>query len=238
MKYVILAGGMGSRFSKEGIATPKPMVEIMGEPMIGRLIGILSQCNAEAINVAANPRMEGFIPYLESLKDRYPYLSVRPIITDNSYNSLRAGTEGLKGNFVVMTVDAIFPVDEFRSYAEKVSEMNDEEALMGLTRYIDDESPLYARLDASGEIIDYRYGGQPFEEGAIVSAGLYGLSDKTMQAVVDTGYYPESLSDFQRTLAVKTPIKVRPYEFTTAFDVDNLHDLSEANRYLATPENI
>ncbi len=233
MKYVILAGGMGSRFSKEGVATPKPMVEIMGEPMIGRLIRIFSKCGAEAINVAANPRMEGFIPYLESLQQQYPYLSIRPIITDNSYNSLKAGTDGLEGKFVAMTVDAIFPIEEFKSYVDKVAAMHDDEVLMGLTRYVDDESPLYARVNEQGEVIDYRYGGSPFEEGTIVSAGLYGLSSDAMKAVVETGYYPESLSDFQRTLAVKTAMKVRPYEFSCAFDVDNLHDLSEANRFLA-----
>ncbi len=224
---------MGSRFSKEGVATPKPMVEIMGEPMIGRLIRILSKCGAEAINVAANPRMEGFIPYLESLQQQYPYLSIRPIITDNSYNSLKAGTDGLEGKFVAMTVDAIFPIEEFKSYVDKVAAMHDDEVLMGLTRYVDDESPLYARVNEQGEVIDYRYGGSPFEEGTIVSAGLYGLSSDAMKAVVETGYYPESLSDFQRTLAVKTAMKVRPYEFSCAFDVDNLHDLSEANRFLA-----
>ena len=211
MKYVILAGGMGSRFSKEGVATPKPMVEIMGEPMIGRLIRILSKCGAEAINVAANPRMEGFIPYLESLQQQYPYLSIRPIITDNSYNSLKAGTDGLEGKFVAMTVDAIFPIEEFKSYVDKVAAMHDDEVLMGLTRYVDDESPLYARVNEQGEVIDYRYGGSPFEEGTIVSAGLYVLSSDAMKAVVETGYYPESLSDFQRTLAVKTAMKVRPY---------------------------
>lgn len=224
---------MGSRFSKEGVATPKPMVEIMGEPMIGRLIRIFSKCGAEAINVAANPRMEGFIPYLESLQQQYPYLSIRPIITDNSYNSLKAGTDGLEGKFVAMTVDAIFPIEEFKSYVDKVAAMHDDEVLMGLTRYVDDESPLYARVNEQGEVIDYRYGGSPFEEGTIVSAGLYGLSSDAMKAVVETGYYPESLSDFQRTLAVKTAMKVRPYEFSCAFDVDNLHDLSEANRFLA-----
>lgn len=232
MKYVILAGGMGSRFSKEGVATPKPMVEVCGEPMIGRLIGILAKCGAEAINVAANPRMEGFIPYLESLQEKYPYLSIRPIITDNSYNSLRAGTDGLEGKFVAMTVDAIFPISEFKEYVKNVGEMKDCEVLMGLTRYVDDESPLYARINEDGEVVDYRYGGKPFEEGTIVSAGLYGLSSEAMKAVEDTGYYPESLSDFQRTLAVKTAMKVRPYEFSCAFDVDNLHDLQEANRFI------
>lgn len=232
MNYAILAGGHGSRFTKEGVATPKPMVEVMGQPMIGRLIDILTNCGADAINVAANPRMEGFIPYLENLQKRHKTLSIRPIITENSYNSLCAAADGLEGKFVAMTVDAIFPIDEFRDYVTKVAEMPSAEALMGLTRYVDDESPLYARINAGGEIIDYRYGGSPFEEGTIVSAGLYGLTSDAMKAVKLSGHYPESLSDFQRTLATLTDIKVRPFEFSRAFDVDNLHDLSSANEFL------
>lgn len=233
MKYAILAGGLGSRFAKEGIMTPKPMVEILGQPMIGRLIGLLDAYDAEEITVAANPRMEGFIPYLESLRERYPQLSIRPIITDNSYNSLLAAVNGLKGHFVAMTVDAIFDEEEFHRYVDAVEAMSDSEALMGLTRYIDDAGPLYADIASDGLIVDYRYGGEPFPGEPIVSAGLYGLSDAAMKAVADTGYYPQSLSDFQRTLATRTEIRVRPYEFECAFDVDNSHDLEEANRFLS-----
>lgn len=65
-----------------------------------------------------------------------------------------------------------------------------------------------------------------------MSAGLYGLSSHAMQAVRESGHYPESLSDFQRTLATMTPIQVKPFEFSCAFDVDNLHDLSSANSFL------
>lgn len=232
MKYAILAGGHGSRFTKEGVLTPKPMVEILGEPMIGRLIRLLNN-NAEIITIAANPRMPGFIEYLESLKGNYPILDIRPIVTENSYESLCRASDGLKGNFIAMTVDAIFPIDEFGKYREIVNKMPENEAIMGLTRFIDDESPLYARISPEGEIIDYRYGGEPFSEGAIVSAGLYGLSDKCMEAVKNSGHYPESLSDYQSTLAVITPIKVVPFEFSCAFDVDNLHDLSSANDFLS-----
>lgn len=232
MNYAILAGGHGSRFQKEGVATPKPMVEVMGQPMIGRLIEVLQRCGAETIGIAANPRMEGFIPYLETLREKYGNISIRPIITENSYESLMAATDGLKDRFVAMTVDTIFPFDEFKAYVDRVQAMPETDVVMGLTRYIDDESPLYARVDADGEIIDYRYGGEPFAEGAIVSAGLYGLTETAMQAVKASGYYPESLSDFQRTLATKTAIRVRPFEFTRAFDIDNCHDLSEANTFL------
>ena len=53
-----------------------------------------------------------------------------------------------------------------------------------------------------------------------------------MDAVRDSGYFPQSLSDFQRTLATRTSIRVLPFEFTTAFDIDNLHDLSQANDFV------
>lgn len=231
MKYAILAGGHGSRFVKEGVATPKPMVEVMGQPMIGRLIELLQGCGAEEISIAANPRMAGFIPYLETLQARYGNVIINPIITENSYESLLAATDCLSGRFIGMTVDTVFPMDEFRRYVEAVEAMSDDESLMGLTRYIDDESPLYARINAEGEVIDYRYGGEPFAEGAIVSAGLYGLSRECMDAVKQSGHYPESLSDYQRTLATRTPIRVLPFEFSKAFDIDNLHDLGQANEF-------
>ena len=41
LDYVILAAGLGSRFQKEGEKSPKPLVKLMGQPMIGRLIKIL-----------------------------------------------------------------------------------------------------------------------------------------------------------------------------------------------------
>ena len=105
-------------------------------------------------------------------------------------------------------------------------------ALMGLTRFVEDECPLYARVTEDGEVIDYRYGGAPFEEGVIVSAGLYGLSGGIMNVIPELGLEPESLSDFQRLLAVATPVKVRPFEFSIAFDVDNTRDRLHAESFL------
>ena len=49
MKYVILAAGLGSRFVAEGEMNPKPLVGILGQPMIGRLIKVLMSCGGESI---------------------------------------------------------------------------------------------------------------------------------------------------------------------------------------------
>ncbi|MDE5850629.1 MAG: NDP-sugar synthase [Muribaculaceae bacterium] len=233
MDFVILAGGLGSRFVKEGYECPKPMVPLFGKPMLGVLVDTLMKCGAERIYVGANARMQMLLDYLEELKTQGLPIEVRPIITDNSYCTLKAASEGIEGKFIAMTCDAIFPTDEFRNYVKAVEEAPTEVALMGLTRFVEDESPLYARVSEEGEVIDYRYGGEPFAEGTIVSAGLYGLSGKIMGVIPELGLEPESLSDFQRLLAVKTPVKVLPYEFTIAFDVDNTRDRLHAEEFLA-----
>lgn len=232
MDFVILAGGLGSRFVKEGYEVPKPLVPLFGKPMIGVLIETLMKCGAENIYVGANARMQQLLDYLEELRgEGLPVIS-RPIITDNSYCTLKAASEGVEGKFIAMTCDAIFPVDEFEEYVKSVENSPSDVALMGLTRFVEDESPLYARVNAEGEVIDYRYGGAPFAEGVIVSAGLYGLSGKIMNTIPELGLKPESLSDFQRLLAAETPVRVLPFEFSIAFDVDNTRDRLHAESFL------
>ncbi len=232
MDYVILAAGLGSRFQKEGEKNPKPLVKVMGQPMIGRLIKILEKNKAGVIHIVTNSRMPELVPYLEELQKEVSVpLVVRPIVSDNSYFSLTQATEGLKGKFIGMTVDAIFANDEFARYVDAVEAMPEGTVLMGLTRFVDDESPLYARMAPDGQVIDYRYGGEPFAEGTIVSAGLYGLTPEAMSTVAGIRY-PESLSDFQRCLAAESDIRVMPFEFSKALDVDCGHDRVVAEAFL------
>lgn len=233
MNYVILAAGLGSRFAREGEKNPKPLVEIMGQPMIGRLIKVLMDCKANQIYIVANSRMPELVEFLEGMKSEGYPLHVRPIVSDNSYYSLSEACKGVDGKFIAMTVDAIFPIAEFKQYVEAVEQMPDSEVMMGLTRFVDDESPLWAHMAADGkEVIDYRYGGEPFPGDVIVSAGLYGLTPKAMATVAAREGYPESLSDFQRILAAETPIKVKVFEFSKALDVDCGHDREVAEAFL------
>lgn len=233
MEYVILAGGLGSRFVKEGYECPKPMVPLFGKPMIGVLIETLMKHGAEHIYVGANARMPRLLEYLKLLAGEGMPVVTRPIVTDNSYCTLKVASEGIEGRFIAMTCDAIFPPDEFAVYKEAVERSVPDEALMGLTRFVEDESPLYAKISAEGEVVDYKYGGDPFEGEVMVSAGLYGLSGAVMKIIMEKHLHPESLSDFQRLLAVATDVKVLPFEFSMAFDVDNTRDRLHAETFLA-----
>lgn len=232
MIYVILAAGLGSRFIKDGILTPKPMIEIMGKPMIGRLIETLMEADASKIYIAANSRMPMLISYLSELKYIYDYpLVIKSIVSHNSFYSLEAVTEDIIDSFIAMTVDTIFPFNEFKNFVNKFKFIDKNEVFMGLTKFIDDPSPLYAETAGDGLVTDYRYGGEPFEGEAIVSAGIYGLTPYSM-ALMKQREYPESLSDFQRILAAESPIKVKYFEFSKVFDVDCMNELPLAEAFI------
>ncbi len=209
------------------------MIRILGQPMIERLIRLLVSCGAERVHVVTNPAMDDLNEHLAYLRDTEGLpVSFRPIVSDNSFYSLSEAACDIKGKFIALTVDAIFPLDEFKDYIKAVETMPEGMALMALTRYVDDESSLYARLaDDESEVIDYRYGGEPFEGTPIVSAGIYGITDKIMD-IAQRDQYPASTSDFQRILAVGNDIKVVPFVMSKAFDVDHVSDLRSAEQFL------
>ena len=68
MNYGIIAAGEGSRLAQEGVAKPKPLVELNGEPMVQRLINIFCRCKAESISIIVNEHMTEVREFLSTLQ--------------------------------------------------------------------------------------------------------------------------------------------------------------------------
>ena len=51
MKFAIISAGEGSRLSQEGVALPKPLVQLNGVAMIDRLIQIFVRNGADKVVV-------------------------------------------------------------------------------------------------------------------------------------------------------------------------------------------
>ena len=58
MKVVILAGGRGSRLSEYTSSIPKPMVKIVGVPILKRIIGIYKNYGFNEFIVASGYKSE------------------------------------------------------------------------------------------------------------------------------------------------------------------------------------
>ena len=67
MKFAIIAGGEGSRLKEEGVAAPKPLVEVGGEKLIDRLIRIFRDNGAEEIDIIINNLHPETAAHLEHL---------------------------------------------------------------------------------------------------------------------------------------------------------------------------
>ena len=67
MDYAIIAAGEGSRLVEEGVTTPKPLVRLLGEPMIDRLMGLFLRHGATSISVIVNEEMTDVQHHMEQL---------------------------------------------------------------------------------------------------------------------------------------------------------------------------
>ena len=151
MKFAIIAAGEGSRLAQEGVALPKPLVRLQGEPMIQRLIRIFRECGAESISIIVNtlrPETEAFVRQL--IADGQAQVPIHLVVrsTPSSMHSFSELAPSLRGSdFCLTTVDTIFREEEFARFIEDFRQ-SDADGMMAVTDYIDDEKPLYVGTDS------------------------------------------------------------------------------------------
>ena len=71
INVVIPMAGLGSRFSKVGYNKPKPFIDVLGKPMIERVIENLKIENATYILIARKEHIENYPDTVEEIKDKY-----------------------------------------------------------------------------------------------------------------------------------------------------------------------
>lgn len=234
MNYGIIAAGEGSRLVTEGVSRPKPLVELCGEPMIGRLINIFVRCGAESVSVIVNEQMREVAEYLRELRGSLPVeLNIVVKSTPSSMHSfyeLSSLMEG-KGKFIITTVDTIFREEEFVRYAGYFEESGPEiDGVMAITDFIDDEKPLYVRTDDDMEITGFYDTGDGGER--YVSGGIYGLTDPAigvLRECMERGM--SRMRNYQRSL-VEKGLRLKGYALPKIIDVDHAGDIRKAEEFI------
>ena len=231
MNYAIIAAGEGSRLAQEGVKKPKPLVELCGEPMIGRLINIFVRCNAESVSVIVNEEMTEVQDYLKQLKATLPVpLNIVVKSTPSSMHSFYELTRVMKpGKFCLTTVDTIFREEDFRPYIEAM-EASDCDGMMAVTDFIDDEKPLYVETDPDLNITAFR--DERYDGARYISGGIYALNDKAIRVLeecIERGV--ARMRNFQRAL-VEAGLHLKAYPMGKILDVDHAGDISKAEAFI------
>ena len=231
MNYAIIAAGEGSRLAQEGVAKPKPLVELSGEPMIGRLISIFLRCNAESISIIVNEYMTEVREYLESLKLPVP-LNLVVKTTPSSMHSFYELSRVMKpGKFCLTTVDTIFREPDFARYIAAFEADTENDGMMAVTPFIDDEKPLYVETDDQMNIVAFR--DAAWDGAKYVSGGIYALNEKSFGVVkecIDNGV--SRMRNFQRAL-VSSGLKLKADTIDKIIDVDHAEDIATAQKFIS-----
>lgn len=234
MKYGIIAAGEGSRLVKEGISSPKPLIEVGGEKLIDRLIRAFMTNGASQIVAICNEQMTEVRSHLADIRQagKVP-LEFVVKSTPSSMHSMWELSRWLNDEpFVLTTVDTIFREEEFAAYVSAFQEAisaGEADGVMGVTDYIDDEKPLYVSTDEAMNITGFL---DNCDAPKYISGGIYGLTPRaiaTLQRCVERG--ESRMRNFQRAL-VGDGLRLKAWQFSKVLDIDHASDIQKAEAFL------
>ena len=100
---------------------------------------------------------------------------------------------------------------------------------MAVTRFIDDEKPLYVSTDDDMNITAFL---DDNKECKYVSAGIYGLTPQTINILKDCMANGESrMRNFQRAL-LRNGMRLKASDIGKTFDIDHASDIIKAEHFL------
>lgn len=230
MNYAIIAAGEGSRLAQEGVAKPKPLVELQGEPMIGRLINIMLRCNAQSISIIVNEHMAEVREYLESLTLPVPLNLVVKTTPSSMHSFWHLSRVIPQGKFCLTTVDTIFREEDFKGYIEAFETDTAHDGMWAVTPFVDDEKPLWVDVDDEMNITAFR--DKAWEGATYVSGGVYAMTDSAFKVLDECIEQNISrMRNFQRAL-VAAGLRLKAYSIDKIVDVDHADDIATAEAFL------
>lgn len=230
MNYAIIAAGEGSRLAQEGVAKPKPLVELQGEPMIGRLINIMLRCQAESVSIIINEHMTQVREYLENLELPVPLNLVIKTTPSSMHSFWHLSQVIPAGKFCLTTVDTIFREPDFKGYIDAFENDDLNDGMWAVTPFVDDEKPLWVETDPEMNITAFR--DKKWESATYVSGGVYAMTDKAfgvLDKCIEQGI--SRMRNFQRAL-VQEGFALKAYSIDKIVDVDHADDIVTAEAFL------
>ena len=158
INVIIPIGGVGKRFSDEGYIYPKPLINVLGKPMIARVLRNLDQKYVNKVIIVYNPYLSNF-NFEEILKFQFRDVNFQFIRlkgkTKGAVHTISFGLEQLTNEdldrgFLVMDCDTFYNENILEQFSNKENK--------NCIFYFKDEIPSpifsYIKLNNCNEVID------------------------------------------------------------------------------------
>ncbi|TRZ99680.1 MAG: NDP-sugar synthase [Nitrospiraceae bacterium] len=220
MQGGIIAAGAGSRLRQAGWMVPKPLVEVAGVPLIGRVIGNFRAAGITSLVIIFNEEERDCENWVRL---HYPDLDLRIIVktTASSLESFREVCARLgSGPALISTVDAWCSEDDFVAFVRAARQRPADATVLAVTPLVADERPLWVAMGPDGRIT-----GMGGDSGEMVTAGMYAVPERVrrLSSVSGLGRLREFLT---RLVAQGEP--VYGIVIPNVVDVDRAEDVALA----------
>ena len=222
MHGLILAGGEGSRLLASGVTVPKALVTIAGRPQVVRMVAACRRVGCETVTCAVREDLAGAV----SLAIADPSVRIVALRAPTSLHTLEGGLREVPPGKVLCTlVDSVMPVADWDA-AHRAAKMmlTGAAAVVAVTPFVDDASPLWADVSADG--IVNMFGRRGARD--LVTGGVYWFDERARAAAsdaVESGV--QRLRGFLAQL-IELDLPVRAVEVPKIVDVDTSADLDAA----------
>ena len=233
MKAGIIPAGTGERLAARGISTPKPLIRINGEPLIARMIRAAASVRATSIACIINDLTPDVERYLLSGTWSVP-LDIIKKTTPSSMESLFSLAPLLADEpFLLLTVDAVFPFTSLKRFLTRASTLTDAQGVLALTRFVDDEKPLWVRTDPDHRITAI---GETARTSLHVTAGFYYFEPSIFHLIEPAR--ARGLNALRQFLGLLLDSGYRLYgaPVSKTIDVDHPEDIEMAEQFVKTSE--
>ena len=177
MNIIIPIGGIGKRFKDEGFDLPKPLIQVLGKPMIYRVIENLDLKEEDKIHIIYNPELNNF-RFESFLRKEFPKINFNFIclsgLTKGAAETILFGLERipdkiLSEDFLIMDCDTFYGDNILEKY-RKCKNKN------SIFYFIDEENdPIfsYITIDESGKVSGIK---EKIKISKFANTGAYGFS--------------------------------------------------------------
>lgn len=186
INIVIPMAGAGSRFVDAGYETPKPFIDVIGQPMISRVMDNLSMDDATFYLIARKEHLKKEYKLVNQLIEKYKVKFIEiDHLTEGTACTVLFAREFINNDIPLMVANSDQLVDiDISNYVNDCINRNLDGSIMTFNETSGNKNYSYARVDNNGFVQEVREK-EVISDNATVGIYLYSKGSDFVNATID-----------------------------------------------------